>query len=212
MLKINKTLFQRVKMPFGVGLLMLGGVMLFGALTEIPEQTFAANPDTAMVSVNVESVLTLEVSPDADKGQVLSIVANSKDVNVGNFTAKVTSNQQYKISLSTKDETTALTNGTTNEKIPAIGSGALVTGGVSAWGVRTCVDDNAAYNCGTGSTALGANPYKTIGATNVPVEFYRSGIGGGTDVVTRFEVGIGVGSNLSSGEYTNNVLVTAAQI
>lgn len=211
MLKINKTVFQKARLPIAVSLFVFGGFVLFGALSYIPGQSFANTTGNATVSVDVKSVLTLTVSPDAEEDGPLSIVADSKTVKTGVFTATVSSNQQYKISLSTNDTSTALTRDGSNETIPAVGAGALVASGTNAWGVRACMNASTTYNCGAGSTALDVNPYKAIGEKGFPVEFYRSGASGGTDLQTNFEVGIGVASDLSSGEYTNHVVVTAAQ-
>lgn len=210
MLKINQTLFQKAALPFSVGLLVFGSCMLLKALAFIPEQTFATTTGNATVSVGVQSVLTLTVSPDADQGQAVEITADNSAVKTGTFTAEVSSNQQYHIILTTKDDTTSLVNGgSTRDVIPAVSASNPIQAGKSAWGIRTCeVAANAAgYNCGT-------QVYRAIGSKNGSADtgnvFFTSNAGVDKKK-TVFEVGISVGSNLSSGVYTNHVVVTASQ-
>jgi len=216
MLENRKTLFRKAKTPALMCLLVLAGVAAFNYLTFIPAQVSAVTtgttgqPDSPVVSVIVKPVLTMTVSTSSGDGGV-AVTANSDEIVTGQFEAKVSSNHGYTLSLSAAEHSTPDLTNDTNEKIPAVASDAIVEAGRSAWGIRACVDGNVNYSCTEGDNVLGKNPFRGIAAFGGSKEFYRSTMGV-EDEVTPFQVGIGVDTNLSSGTYSTNVVVTAMQI
>lgn len=238
MRKNNQKLFWGAKLPFCLGLLAMSGMMLCSTLLSV--STFVAalgeedneegdsstvvsggdKTGNAVISVDVKSVLTLEVSPKGTEEEpgVVNITARNDSVTTGIFTAKVSSNQGYKIFINTKDETTNLVrvNGGVGDIIPAVGDGKLVEKGTSAWGIRACKSIDALEGqsgCKDGSyKAVGKNgeidnPVTESTTTNV---FYTSNTGV-SEEVTVYEIGISVSPELPSGTYTNNLVITAAQ-
>lgn len=174
----------------------------------LPGQAFAlqdsANTD---VNVKIEPYITLDVatgSTTGDKVVDVADVTGNPNLKVGAFTAKVTSNKGYNIFISTpngENLTADLVNASNNQVIKTISTSASTLSS-TGWGIKC----NSA-DC-TNKNYRGIPLYSAIDTTN---PFYNKTTAA-TDNSTEFEVGVYVGGEVSSGIYTTNILVTAAQI
>ncbi len=175
------------------------GILMAALIASIPLTTYADVQDDhdGSVSVKVSSVLTMEVIvPDDDPGteaKDMNIDVTPNMIGTGSFSAKVSSNKIYTLSLNAKNGKTDMTlssdpEGTTVNKIPGTG---LVQQGQTSWGVKLHTADS----------------YQAIPATSK--EFYRSSQAI-ADETTTFDVGIAVGSNLLAGKYSSTLVITAA--
>lgn len=149
--------------------------------------------DNPNVSVMVDRVLTLEITDE----EVNTEPEYSK-IATGNFTATVSSNAGYDISLSATEDghTAMIDNKSATFNIPATNN---VEVGTNGWGIK-CVDDE---NCILKS-------YNALTLYNNP-QIYFSSTNPAANKPTKFEVGIGISPSLPSGTYSTNILVTASQ-
>lgn len=154
------------------------------------------------VSVMVPNMITLDVA------DVVDLETASGKISEKEFVATVSSNSEYNITISaTKDGHTDLRNEEGKiGSIEALAEGEELKENVSKWGLK-CVKDNKTNN----NANCMENTKSFVGLTdyNNPRVYFKSPSGGMNQEIT-FQVGIGVGSELSSGVYSTNILVTAA--
>lgn len=131
-----------------------------------------------------------------------AIMLSPTEVRTGNFSATVTSNTGYTLSLSSLEDSVDgpyMKNNNAagpctdaenkNNCIPALAGGATLTGGTAGWGVN-----------------YGAGAYQ--GLTTDLVEYYRSDTIAKGETIT-FGVGIAAAPNLTQGIYQGTVVITA---
>jgi len=185
-------------------LFSLTGVVTGGLVALIPMTTYASASQTASSHVEVEVMpaISLEISID---GQESGETGDEKKVifddpvlgttSEAGFTATVSTNQAYTLSLNALDgQTDMLPAGVTSETAPAgnkIPGTGEISDGKTSWGVKLA----------------SATDYSAIPAT--ATQFYE-----GSDPVqaaeTGFKVGLATGTDLLSGTYSSTLVVTAA--
>lgn len=174
------------------------GIVTGALVALIPMTTYAATSKeaTSHVEISVMSAITLEVAVDGEEDQrVLFDEPVLGTTSEAEFTATVSTNQAYTLSLNALDgQTDLLPAGTTSEDAPAggkiPGTGEIVEG-KSSWGVK--------LSSGT--------DYEAIPATIA--EFYE-GQSSAQDEETKFTVGLATGTELLNGTYSSTLVVTAA--
>lgn len=170
------------------------------AVSLIPLTSYAEIVQTvpAHVAVQVVPAITLEVVAKDHQGSsdneiLFSPAVNSTDE--ATFSAIVSTNQSYTLSLSGLDGQTAMykdgytsATATADTQIPGTGQ---ITAGQSSWGVKLASATN----------------YSPVPST--VTEFYT-----GPDPVvtasTDFNIGMAIGPNLESGSYSGTLLITAS--
>ncbi len=163
--------------------------------TEDVETPGIDNPNT---SVTVPNIITLDVSNN------VNIETNTNTVNEGSFTASVSSNAPYSISLSTTDGGhTDLRNDNTNSSIPALNPTSNITESSSKWWGIKCTNSGTSTGC-TKTTYTGLTNHLT------PTLFYTS-TQSTSNQLTHFTIGIQTSPDLPSGTYSTSILVTASQ-
>lgn len=131
-----------------------------------------------------------------------AIILSPTEVRTGNFSATVTSNTGYTLSLSSLEDSadgpymknsnaagSCTDSSNQNNCIPALASSATLTGGTAGWGVN-----------------YGSGAYQ--GLTTDLVEYYRSDTIAKGETIT-FGVGIAAAPNLTQGVYQGTVVITA---
>lgn len=175
---------------------LVAGGILAGIASLAPLTTYAATTDTktSTVTVTVSPVLTLDSATNA------SLTADSARVVDTTFSAKVTANKGYTISLHTPTSTAL--KSTTTGVTDTIPTAAALTAGTNGWGIKKKSADNSTTDA-TGYTAL----------TTSPVQFYKATSGtAAAGATTTFTVGVAIAPTLTAGSYTTNLTVTAATI
>lgn len=177
------------------------GVLTGVLATLIPMTAYAEVSQTTSshVEVSVMSAITLEVAVDGEEPAEESRVFFDNPVlgttSEADFSATVSTNQPYTLSLNALDgQTDMLPAGVTSENAPLggkiPGTGEIVEGKTS-WGVKLASDTD----------------FLAIPATIT--KFYD-----GTDPVqgaeTNFTVGLAAGTDLLDGTYSSTLVVTAA--
>lgn len=178
-------------------LLTAVGILTGLSVAAIPLTSYAVSPSTknGSVAVTIAPIITLEVSVDpasqgsSDEEMLLKLTPNM--VGEGSFSAKVSTNKAYKLSLHATNTNLAY-EGTAEEAaanfIPGTGN---VTAGENSWGVKLASDSS----------------YKAV--PNAATVFY-TGANPVSDAVTQFNVGIAAGPSLLQGRYSGTVIVTAS--
>lgn len=180
------------------------GIMTGALVALIPMTTYASVKQTAPshVEVTVMPAITLEVSIDGQTGdestEEKKVIFDNPVLGTtseAGFTATVSTNQAYTLSLNALDgQTDLLPAGSTSETAPAggkiPGTGEIADGKTS-WGVKLA----------------SAADYAAVPATIT--KFYD-----GPDPVqaeeTNFKVGLATGTDLLNGTYSSTLVVTAA--
>lgn len=161
------------------------GVLVAALVAMLPLSSYADNPATTTVTVNVEKVIRLDA---ASGGSTIDLAANS--VSTGQISAEVYSTMPYTISLSAAQTSLQHSTLPTTYSIPASSN---VVAGTNAWGIKKS----------------GASTYTAI--TTTPTVFYTGNAATpAAGTTTNFEVGISLGGNLAAGDYSTAVTVTAA--
>ncbi len=162
-----------------------------GTATPADPEIVIPNPN---ISVTIPNIITLDVSNN------VNIETNTNTVNEGNFTASVSSNASYSISLSTTDGGhTDLRNENGSGAIPTLSSTPSITttSDDKWWGIKCtntigCKEDTKSY------TGLTISPKTYFSSTSNNLE-------------TIFNIGIQTSPDLPSGTYSTSILVTASQ-
>ena len=178
------------------------GLLTGGLAALIPMSSYAevmSKTTQSHTEVIVAPVITLELSIDDhqvdDKNEVLFDKPVLGTVDEAGFTATVSTNQAYTLSLNALDgQTDMLPAGVASEdaptggKIPGTGD---ITDGATSWGVKLASDES----------------YSAIPA--VITKFY-DGPDPVLDAETKFKVGLATGTGLLQGTYSSTLVVTAA--
>ncbi len=158
------------------------------------------------ISVTVPSIIILDVYSENEDNNTVDININNNGAGEGNFTAKVSSNSSYNLSLSTVDGGhTDLRNDNTNSSIPALSTTPpiITTNDSKWWGIKCTNNPSDSTNCKQTNYA-GLTDYLT------PTLFYVSTQGANNNL-TNFTIGIQTSPDLPSGTYSTSILVTASQ-
>lgn len=167
------------------------------SVAALPLTSYAIEPATknSSVSVTIAPILTLEVSVDsgsqgeADDEMLLKLTPNM--VGEGTFSAKVSTNKAYKLSLHSTD-TKLSYEGTPEEAaayyIPGTGE---VSVGENSWGLKLSTSED----------------YQSVPSS---ATVFYTGADPVSEAVTRFNVGIAAGPGLLQGKYSGTVVVTAS--
>lgn len=173
------------------------GIIAGLSVAALPLTSYAVAPATknGSASVTIAPILTLEVSVDAgsqgssDEEMLLKLTPNM--VGEGSFSAKVSTNKAYKLSLHAPD-TNLVYEGTPEESatnfIPGTGN---ITAGENSWGLKLASADS----------------YQAV--PSAATVFY-TGANPASEAVTQFNVGIAAGPSLLQGTYAGTVVVTAS--
>lgn len=173
--------------------------MVLGLMSSSALAAENTNQTDGEVDVTVSPYITLDVSTDTVN------VSGSTNVKTGNFNATVTSNKAYKLFISASSGFTADLSSASGGKIETISTESSDLSGLTtaAWGIK-CASNNCANKNYKGIAGY------TDGQANQTTLFYTSN-GAEDKQRTDFEVGVFVGS-ISSGTYTGQILITAAQV
>ncbi len=158
------------------------------------------------ISVTVPSIITLDVYSTDENNNVVDIVMDNNGSGTGQFTAKVSSNSAYNLSLSTiENGHTDLRNDNTNTSVPALSttSPIVTTNDKSWWGIKCTNNPSDSTNCKQ-TNYTGLTNYLT------PTLFYTSTQGANNNL-TNFTIGIQTSPDLPSGTYSTSILITASQ-
>ncbi len=172
-----------------------------GANPTTPVTPDPSEIDNPSVSVTVPNIITLDVSDSVD------IATETNKVNTGEFTATVSSNKDYTVSLnaaSDASDATALVNYKNDNKvgeIPTIVENAQLTAGISSWGIMLC-NNTTKESC--------TNNYLPLPKKDATDSIFLNNGTKGTHQHL-FQIGIGIGPELPSGTYTTSIQVTASQ-
>ncbi len=174
------------------------------ARTDIPDiQIPSIKTPSPTLSVTVPNIIALDVSDSVD------IATESDRVNTGNFTATVSSNKDYTISLNAVAEgvdATSLVNYKDGDKvgeIPTITENTQPQPGISSWGIMLCNNTNK-ESC--------TNNYLPLPTKNPNPDTINPFVTGTKGTHQHlFQIGIGIGSELPSGTYATSIQVTASQ-
>lgn len=178
-------------------LLIAVGLFTGASVAAIPLTSYAVAPATknSHVSVTIAPILTLEVAVDPESqgssDQEVFFKLTPNMVGEGTFSAKVSTNKSYKISLHASD-TNLRYEGTAAESaanfIPGTGNIAV---GENSWGLKLASSD----------------AYSPVPST---ITSFYTGNTPVTAATTKFNVGIAAGPNLMQGKYSSTVVVTAS--
>ncbi len=152
------------------------------------------------ISVQVPNIITLDVSDGVD------MATESGRVNTGEFTATVSSNKDYSISINAAGDSTSLVNykdGNKVGEIKTIEGTEQPTAGISSWGIMLC-NNTTKESC--------TNNYLPLPTKNPNPDTINPFVTGTKGTHQHlFQIGIGIGPELPSGTYTTSIQVTASQ-
>ncbi len=169
----------------------------------VPPVTPSGSVNNPNISVTVPSLITLDVYSDNVDNKIVNINPNNTGYGEGEFTAKVSSNSSYNLSLSTiENGHTDLKNDKVNASIPAISttSPIVTTNDKSWWGIK-CTNPAGSTNC---------TKTEYTGLTTSTVPYFSSNSNANNQLIN-FNIGIKTSPDLPSGTYSTSILVTASQ-
>lgn len=177
--------------------MVLSGILLPNYLMSHQAHATNISSSTPNATVTVPSHIAISV----DQSEVIA-QSISTGLMSGTFTATVTANTGYNISISAnKDSSTSLTSTAGTQVIPTLSADGLIDRDTHAWGIRTCAGLSAETCTGN---------YLGVPAYGTTKNFYSTSTIPSSSISTLFQVGISVSPDLPSGDYGTTILVTAS--
>ena len=167
----------------------LSGGLLIGLATLVPLTSYATD-------VNITATVNAAITLDTASGFTVSGNAGAV-MDTGRITAIVKANTKYNIGLKTATAETAMKATGINDSIPA---GTNVTANTSAWGIKAKTGPGDNDN---------ATTYTKITASNQNL-FTSTGKSADTGDTIKFAVGISTSPNITAGDYSISLTVTAS--